>query len=255
MADQPAPVAKAEESYTGTVKSVDPKEHVLKVEGLVLSKQFNLGANCTYSYVRQDKDKGTVDNLRPGQKVKVSYENASGVLVANRIEQLPQHYRGRVRTVDAEKHELTIRMRGVEKTLRIADDCKVALRADNSSNLADLKPGQIVTVLYETPDTGAVAREITQNSVAFVGTVTAIDVTDRTLKAKGLIASKKFNVGDGCMIVLDGKSTGLSSLKPGDKLEFRFDEVNGVNVVNRITEARESSPPPVTARADNVPQP
>ena len=34
--------ARHDKSYTGTVKTVDPKEHTLHVEGAVLNKSFNL---------------------------------------------------------------------------------------------------------------------------------------------------------------------------------------------------------------------
>jgi hypothetical protein len=47
--------------------------------------------------------------------------------------------------------------------------------------------------------------------------------------------TKKFNLGDNCAIVIDGKINGrLADLKPNDKLVFSYDEINGVNVANRI---------------------
>src|SRR5271170_5776977 len=97
-ADQAATAARPEKSYTGTVVSVDPKENTLETKGLVLSKKFNLGAMCDYKVL--DKSIGTANDLRPGEKVTVNYQNADGVLVADRIEQQRMCYDGMVKAID-----------------------------------------------------------------------------------------------------------------------------------------------------------
>jgi hypothetical protein len=90
-------------------------------------------------------------------------------------------------------------------------------------------------VTYETPNDIATARQIAQTSESFAGTLTAIDLDERTVKAKTLFDTKKFNLVDNCAIVINGKTDArLSDLKPEDKLVFSYDEINGVNVVNRI---------------------
>jgi hypothetical protein len=101
-----------------------------------------------------------------------------------------------------------------------------------------VKAGHWVTVLYELPDNKPTARRIDQTSATFTGTLTAIDLTDRTMKAKHTVGSKKFNLASNCAIVLNDKIDGqLRDLKPGETLTFSYDEVNGVNVVNRIARA------------------
>ena len=58
------------------------------------------------------------------------------------------------------------------------------------------------------------------------------------MKAKASFNTKKFNVGDDCAVVINGKPDGkLTDLRPGESLMFSYDEVNGVNVVNRIAPA------------------
>ena len=95
-----------------------------------------------------------------------------------------------------------------------------------------------VTVTYETPGDKNVAREIVQGSETFTGEVTAIDLNDRTVKAKAMFGAKQFNLGDNCAIVINGKMGGeLNALKLGDRLEFNYNDVNGVNVANRIATA------------------
>jgi hypothetical protein len=91
-AGQPATAARPEKSYTGTIVSVDPKEHVLSVKNWALSrKTFNLGDNCTcvLLFSTLANNQGTANDLRPGEKVTVGYQDTLGVLIADRIKQRP----------------------------------------------------------------------------------------------------------------------------------------------------------------------
>ena len=235
-ADQATTTAKQDKTYTGTVVSVDPNERLLKVRGPFLSKEFNLGENCAFAFL--DQSAGTVNGLRPGQKVRVAYQNARGVLVADRIEQQPLRYEGMVKAIDPAAGTLTLHRRTMNKTFELADDCKVMLRDKRNGVLADVRPGHWVSVTYETPDRHPTVRRIDQTSATFNGTLTAIDLNDRTIKAKHLFGTKKFNLANNCAIVINGKTDAqMRDLRPGDSLVFSYDQVNGVNVVNRIARA------------------
>jgi hypothetical protein len=234
-ADQPATAVRPEKSYTGTVVSVDPQEHTLNAKSL-LTRKFNLGAACAYTLL--DNNNGTASDLRPGEKVQINYQNADGVLVADSIMQQPMRYEGMVQAIDPAAQTLKVHLRGMDKTFQIASNCVVVLRDEKSGALADIQIGNHVTVTYETPDGGLTAYQIAQTSIKFTGTLTAIDLGEKTLKARAFFTSKKFNVADNCAIVINGKTDGqLSDLKPNDKLVFSYDEINGVNVVNRIAPA------------------
>src|SRR5262249_22978031 len=83
------------------------------------------------------------------------------------------------------------------------------------------------------------AKQIAQTSASFSGTLVAIDVAERTIKAKGLFETRKFNLTQDCAIILDGHGgRPMRTLKPGDRLAFNYDQVNGINVVNRIATAQ-----------------
>jgi len=231
-ADETAAV-KHEKTYTGMVASFEPKERLLEVKGYVLSKRFNLGEAC--AFVPADKAEGAIADLRPGQKVKVGYRDVQGVLVADRIEQQPIQVEGTVKALDLQKHSLTLDLRGTDKTFQLPDDCKIVLRNNKAGEPTDVRIGHRVTLMYENPGNALVARQIAQMSATFTGTLTAIDTAERTVKAKSLTGTKKFNLADGCRIVLQGRpDREIRDLKPGDKLEFNYDEVNGVNVASRI---------------------
>jgi hypothetical protein len=236
-ADQAATAVQPDKCYTGTVSAIDPQEHTMTVKEWALSKRaFNLGDNCTYALL--DQVNGTVNDLRPGEKITVNYQDSHGVLIADRVEQRPMRFEGMVTAMDADKHTLTLHRPGPDRQLRIADDCKVVLRNDSPGTFADIHAGNHVTVTYETPGGTPTAREIAQTSIEFTGKLTAIDLGEKTVKARALFSSKKFNLADNCAIVINGKTAGqLSDLKPNDRLVFSYDEINGVNVVNRIAPA------------------
>lgn len=251
-ADQTAAPAQPEKSYTGMAKTIDPQEHTLKVAGTFFHKKFNLGDNC--AYVLPDQSAGAFNDLRPGEKVRVSYLDNHGVLVADRVEQVPMDYEGMVKAIDPAAHTLTVHVRALDKDFSIANDCRIVLRDDKAGALADIQPGDHVTVTYEAPGDLQVARQIAQTSIEFTGSLVAIDLPERTVKAREGFDTKKFNLADNCAIVINGKTDGrLDDLKPDDHLVFNYDEINGVNVVNRIALAPAASGAMVTTTTPGAP--
>ncbi len=236
-ADDPAVAKKHEKCYTGTVAAMDAPEHTLRVKGFWASRRFNLGDSCAVTLA--DGSTGATSDLRPGQKVSVDYRNTEGVLVADRIRQIPMRYTGMVKTVDPQTHKLTLHHKMWDKTFALGSDCKVMLRDDKTGTLTDVKPGFHVTVVYEAPGGRLTAREIDETSARFEGELTALDLTARTVQAKHALGSpKKFNLADDCAIMTNGKPDGhLRDLRPGEKLIFNYEPVDGVNVVTRIAPA------------------
>ena len=235
-----ATAAKPDKTYTGTIVSVDPKEHLLDVKGFLFSKKdFNLGHNCTYTIVGQDT--GAIGDLRPGQKITVGYQDAHGVLVADRVTQQPMRDEGMVKAIDPATQTLTLHLGVMDKTFRLPANCEVTLRGDKSGSIADIQPGNHVLITYEVPNGKPTARQIAQTSETFTGDLTAIDLDQRTVKAKAMFTTRKFNLGDDCAVVINGKPGGkLTDLRPGESLRLSYDTVNGVNVVNRIAPANGS---------------
>ncbi len=237
-----ATAAKPQKTYTGTIAFVDTQDRVLGVKGFLFSKKFNLGDSCAYTIV--GKVSGAIGDLRPGQRVTVRYQDASGVLIADRVTQKPLREEGMVKAIDPAAHTLTLHVGIMDKTYQLPTDCDVTLRGGKSGALSDLQTGDHVTMTYEIPDGKPTAREIAQTSATFTGNLTAIDLDQKTMKAKATFVTKKFNVGDDCAIVINGKPDGkLTDLQPGENLTFSYDEVNGVNIVNRIAPAQASSSP------------
>ncbi len=235
-AEPPATISGPEKTFTGIVSAVDPAEHTFKARGtLLLTKKFELGAACSYKLLGSAT--GTEAGLHPGQKITVSYQNADGVLVADRVEQAPMRFAGWVKIVNPAARTVTVQPAGFGfgKQFQFTDGCRVALRGDKTGTLADIQAGNYVTLTYETPPGLPTLQRIAQTSEQFTGSLTAIDLSEKTLRAQTAIDTKSFNVGDHCVVVFNGKDNGhLSDLRPDEKLLLTYDEINGVNVVNRI---------------------
>ena len=78
-----------------------------------------------------------------------------------------------------------------------------------------------------------------------------MDLSARTVKVKSLLQTKRFNLADGCTIVHEGKLSGeMRDLKLGDRITPSYEDVNGVDVANRIAETGPSTETP-TALSGN----
>src|ERR1700722_1687069 len=86
--------AAKEKTYSGTITIVDAKEKVVKVQGYLLTKTFQLADNCELKL--GDKKEASLGDFRPGQRVDVVFKDAGGVLVANRISQELLRFSGEV---------------------------------------------------------------------------------------------------------------------------------------------------------------
>ncbi len=226
-----------EKTYPGTVTAVHPNDQTLRVRGVfLLNKDFHIGSSCAFAL--WGNPSGALMDLKSGDEVTVRFQRSNGVLVADRVTQDMSIRKGVVTAIDPVARTMTVRDHGMDKSFQIGDDCNIVLRDNHSGLIADVQPGNLVTVKYDTPGDRAIVREIAQRSATFTGTLTAIDIDSKTLKAKSTFTTKAFTVGDQCAIVLNGKMGGqLSDLAPNEKLVISYDDIDGVNVVNRIATA------------------
>jgi predicted RNA-binding protein len=242
----------AEKTFTGSVTAVDLSQHTLKVQGeFLFGKSFNLGAACSYALL--DGVDNAPAGLHAGQKVRVIYQSVDGVLVADRVLQQPMRFTGWVKAVNPNAHTVTVQSGGfgVSRQFQFVDGGRVTLLGDKTGTFADIQPGNHVSLTYEEPPGMATAQNIAQTSATFTGALTAIDLDAKTVKAKTMFDSRSFNLGEHCVIDLDGKGGGrLSDLKPDEKLVFTYDDISGVNVVNRIAPAKETAE---SVSASNMP--
>jgi hypothetical protein len=217
----------------------------------MFDKSFNLGDDCVVSQL--ENSRASVGDLRAGEKVTVGYVKVQGVLIANRVEQDAMRCAGTIKALDPAKGTLTLAQTGFDKQLQIADNCKIGLRNGKTGSFADLRVGNYVTVIYELPVKSPVARQIDQTSIAFTGTLTAIDLPEKTVKARTAFGTKKFSVGNDCAIVINGKTDGrLADLRLDEEVDINYDEINGVRVASRIAPVSATTPTNSVAGAPAV---
>jgi Cu/Ag efflux protein CusF len=232
--DRSPAAARNDKSYTGIITAVDSREQVVYVKNWAMfTRKFNLGANCFYA--QAGKDNAPASDLRSGEKVTVSYQSSHGILIADRVQQMPMRFTGTVIAIDNDKHVLTLHQPRLDKQLTIPADSRIALRDGKTGHWSDVKIGSYVTATYEMPANEPTVRQVAQTTIPFTGTLTAVDTSEKTLKAKTAFSTKNFQIADNCVIVVNGRTDGqLADLKLNDKLLFNYDEVDGVNVVTRI---------------------
>ena len=168
-ADPAQKVRKPGKNYTGVVICVDTNEQVFRMKrSLFPAKQFAYGDNCEISllYTTLQDGGGTLGDLRPGEKVIVSYQDSHGVHIAGRVEQQRMQFSGTVKEINPGKHQLTLHRWSLDKRMNICPDCITVLGADKTGTLADIHSGDHVVVIYETPGGNPMAWQITKTNAA-----------------------------------------------------------------------------------------
>jgi PDZ domain-containing secreted protein len=167
-------------------------------------------------------------------EVTVSYQESDGVLVATHIAQRWYTQTGYIKATTPGNREIVMERMGMAKKFKVNDNTRLTIH-DETAKLSDLKPGQKVTVTYTKQDDVWLAQKVEDTSETFTGAVEAIDAGSNSIKVKSLINTRKFNLGEGCKIVLNGETNGkLKDLRIGQKVTIDYEEVKGVMVAARI---------------------
>jgi len=232
----PASSAMKEKQATGKVERVNTDERTVTISSFLRHRTFDLGSDCTITL--WNNADGSINDLRPGQKVTIGYQKSHGVLAADHVTQEAMRLRGVVKAIYPAQRELVIRRLDRNEKFVLAENCGVLLYDQKNGQLANILPGDHVTVVYESPSGPDVVRQIAVTSISFTGSITAIDLPDRTVSLDGAFGTKQFSLASDCSIVMKGKTDApMMDLHPGQRLQINYDEVNGVNVANRIAPA------------------
>jgi hypothetical protein len=84
------------------------------------------------------------------------------------------------------------------------------------------------------PDDSATAGAKTAS-----GTVATVSAADKVLSVRGMVFSKTFVLGANCALtVADHKAASLADFRPGEKVEVRYRNIDGVLIASSIAEVR-----------------
>jgi Cu/Ag efflux protein CusF len=120
-----------------------------------------------------------------------------------------------------------------------------ALRLDNERN--EMKTMRIYTatraavaiigLIWANPTLGDDSGNAAQKEKSFKGKVVAVDAPDRSFSVKGLFFTRTFNTASDCKVSLQDKPVAsLADLRPGQKVDIRYDENNGVWIARQIAQ-------------------
>ena len=235
-----------DKTWDGTLSSVNLTDRSINGKSGWFSDSFRIGEDCVISTI--GKDSASLSDLHPGEAVNVRYQSLGGVQVATRITEQARSCSGTIQSVDAKSMKLTMeqelfRTIPEHKTVRIASECKVTLNNGDSGSIADLRPGDKITVKYDLRDGKAMAYGVREKTADVVGTLEAIDLPARTVKAEGRFREMPFDLANDCRIIANGsKEAQLKDLELGEKYRFTYEDLNGVSVLYRIAPAEETKP-------------
>lgn len=230
----------ANNAFTGAIAKVDHTEKTVVVKKGLFTKTFNLAKDC--GFVLLDKKNAKLDDLQPGNRVEVTYQKSSGVLIAIQVRELETTFSGTVNSVDMEKRQVTVKGAWGNKTFQVRDDSKLVFKEKGDISLSGLKVGHKVNLTYEN-DNGVLAiLKLEQNSLTFDGSILAIDTATHTLKAKSLFTEKKFNLAGDCKVLVDGKLGQVTDLRIGQTAEINYEDISGVLVADYIIQPPLAAP-------------
>lgn len=235
-----------DKTWDGTLSSVNLTDRSITGKSGWFSDSFRIGDDCVISTI--GKDDASLSDLHPGEAVDINYQSLGGVQVASRITEKARSCSGTIQSVDAKSMKLTMvqELFGTipeHKTLRIASECKVTLNNGDSGSIADLKPGDEITAIYDLHDGKAMAYRVREKTTDVVATLEAIDLPARTVKAEGRFREMPFDLANECRIIPKGSQEGqLKDLELGGKYRFTYEDLNGVNVLYRIAPVDETKP-------------
>jgi hypothetical protein len=250
----PGNASQTEQTYTGTITAVNTLDKAVSVKAFLVTRTFNTASDCKVSL--EDKSDAALTDLRPGQKVGVSYDEVNGVRIARNIVEQDMAYDGHIAAINPTARTITLQRPMGNKDLVISPDCIVMIQGEKSDGLDALKLGDWVHVVYDKPEHQMrTACRIEENGAEFTGRVLAIDGADRSIKVAGLDGEEKFNLGASCPIVINGQLNGsLNDLRLGERVSLTYENHDGVLVADRVT--RVTGPEPAqTARVGSLPQP
>lgn len=230
--------------YIGTLKAVDAEDHTVKVEKVLWNKTFNIADTCTFA-IGLDKA-ASLEKLQPNMEVVVRYQETDGVLIASHIAQRWHAYTGEVKAVASGSKEVTLEKMGMARKFKLSEDARLLVH-NKEITLKELKPGQRVTINYTKLDDQLWALKVVDPTDTMTGSLEAIDVASNTVKVKYLMTSRKFNLGDGCKVMVNDAEGKLKDLRIGQKVTIDYEEVRGVFVAARIELNNDGHEPVVAA--------
>jgi hypothetical protein len=220
-------------SFSGTIKSVDTEKRRLEVMNFWTTKSFSLADHCRVRL--EAKDAATVADLLPGHRVEVAFREVEGVRVASEVAQRDLQYEGKVVAIDTDQGTLRVKRGWMSREFKVPKVGMIVFSDGVRHPLNDLDIGQQVKVSYTTPEETHLAMRIDIQRLKFTGRIAVLDADKQLIDAGNLTASHTFQLSADCEFVIPGKSDGsIEDLKIGDQATFLYEDIDGVAVATKV---------------------
>ncbi len=150
--------ANAQETFKGTVQSVDAKRDQIVVRDAKNHDQaFRIARDAKVRV--NDKEVGAAD-LKEGDQVEISYRREARSVLAAQGAQAGEFASGRVERVSADNNQIVLKGRdGQERTFQVAQKAQVRV-GNKEGKLADVKEGDRAVIAFTKNGEASSAREI-----------------------------------------------------------------------------------------------
>ncbi len=239
-------VRQTEQTWSGTLSTIDLRNHAFQGETWYIPRTFVVARQCDISVMGQNNKR--LRDLQLGDSLQVRYRDADGALIADRIADRSSRYQGTVEWVDPNSNTVSVRQGRRSRTFTLADEGKVITAEGMDGSLYDLAPGDEVTIIYAVSNRSLLASQIDEMTLSYQGKLEAIDLPERIIKAADALGEHQFCVADHCRIILgSNKSAQLKDLKLDHDYTISYQQINGVEVAEQITEVTGLVMPDVTS--------
>lgn len=145
-------------------------------------------------------------------------------------------YTGDITSVNAQARVFTVKSWWLsKKVFNLGDNCACVMADNSNGSPADLRPGEKVTVRYQTAQGVRVADRIEQEPMRFEGTVAAIGPGTHSLTLHRPGLDKELRIAKGCNVMLRDNRTGtLNDIHAGDHVTVTYETPSGLPTARQI---------------------
>lgn len=132
-------------SRTGSIQAMDTKNRMLTLDQGAFTRHFRISDGCRY--VMDDKT-GTLNDLKVGQRITISYVKTGDVLEALKIEQPHATFVGTLNAIDADADTVKAKHLLSNQRFALGGDCRIVINGKPDGKLSDLRLGEKVAIDY-----------------------------------------------------------------------------------------------------------
>ena len=226
--------------FNGTAVNKSPVAVERAIREICPMNMMNTTARCVWTAV-------CVSALMTTTAFRASADEGAAPAAVKQALQLEQHT-GIADSVDAKERRLVLRNVMFTKTFTLGDSCTCSFLSPDAKGIDSLRPGQKLTVGYQSLNGVRVAQSVKQIPMRYEGTVRAIDLKAHKMTLNTGAVNREMQLGSDCTVVLRGDKAGkLGDIEPGHHVLVMYDTPHGKLVARQIAQTSDTFEGSLTA--------